>query len=91
MSYIKNIIAGIVIGVANIIPGVSGGTMAVVLGVYDKLIDAISLNLKKLKKNWKFILTLGIGMVLGISLVAKLLTYLLLDFKQGFLVIFFGS
>lgn len=76
MTYIKNIIAGMVIGIANIIPGVSGGTMAVVLGIYDKLIDAISLNFQKLKKNWKFILTLGTGMVIGISVIAKLLTWL---------------
>ena len=34
-------IKGIIIGIANIIPGVSGGTLAVVLGVYDKLTEAI--------------------------------------------------
>lgn len=76
MTYIKNILAGIVIGAANIIPGVSGGTMAVVLGIYDRLINAISLRIENIKKNWKFILTVGIGMALGISLLAKLLTYL---------------
>ncbi len=76
MEYIRNIIAGIVIGIANIIPGVSGGTMAVVLGIYDRLIDSISLSLKKLKKNWKFLLTVGIGILTGILLFAKLLTFL---------------
>lgn len=90
MTYIKNIIAGIVIGIANIIPGVSGGTMAVVLGVYDKIIDAISLNINKLKKNWKFILTLGIGMVLGISVVAKLLTWLFENYNVPTQFFFIG-
>lgn len=90
MTYLKNIIAGIVIGVANIIPGVSGGTMAVVLGIYDRLIDAISLNLGKLKKNWKFILTLGIGMVFGISVVAKLLTWLFKNYNVPTQFFFIG-
>ena len=35
---IKELMKGIIIGVANIIPGVSGGTMAVSMGIYDKLI-----------------------------------------------------
>lgn len=90
MTYLKNIIAGIVIGIANIIPGVSGGTMAVVLGIYDKLINAISLNLEKLKKNWKFILTLGIGMVLGISVIAKLLTWLFENYNVPTQFFFIG-
>ncbi len=41
-----NLIYGAIIGVANIIPGVSGGTMAVVLGVYDHIINAVA-NLRK--------------------------------------------
>lgn len=39
---IKELMKGIIIGVANIIPGVSGGTMAVSMGIYDKLISAIT-------------------------------------------------
>ena len=39
---IKNILKGAVIGVANIIPGVSGGTMMVSMGIYDKLIHCIT-------------------------------------------------
>ena len=38
---IKNIFGGIMVGAANIIPGVSGGTMAVITGIYEKLIDII--------------------------------------------------
>ncbi len=40
MKYVMDIIRGILIGVANVIPGVSGGTMAVSLGVYDRLISS---------------------------------------------------
>lgn len=76
MEHILNVLKGMVIGIANAIPGVSGGTMAVVMKVYDRLIDAVSLNLKKLKTNWKFILTIGIGALLGVLLAAKVLSFL---------------
>ncbi len=41
LEYIKHFFQGVVIGVANIIPGVSGGTMALVLGIYERLIGAL--------------------------------------------------
>ena len=47
MQAIKLTLIGIVIGITNVIPGVSGGTVAVVFGIYDKLIELISLNIKK--------------------------------------------
>ena len=42
MKALLDILRGIVIGIANIIPGVSGGTMAVSMGIYDKLIGAVT-------------------------------------------------
>ena len=42
MTFFTDILKGIMIGIANIIPGVSGGTMAVSLGIYDKLIGSVS-------------------------------------------------
>ena len=39
---IKNIVGGILIGGANIIPGVSGGTIIVMLGIFDKTMSSIS-------------------------------------------------
>ena len=50
------IIKGIVIALANIIPGVSGGTLMITLGVYEQIIDIISHPFTNIKKNWKFIL-----------------------------------
>lgn len=63
---LKDILKGMVIGVANIIPGVSGGTMMVSMGIYDKLIHAITHLFSEFKKSFKFVLPIGIGMVLGI-------------------------
>ena len=39
MAMIKSFLKGVVIGIANIVPGVSGGTMMVSMGIYDKLIN----------------------------------------------------
>lgn len=70
------VIKGACIGIADAIPGVSGGTIAFILKIYDKLLDAIDLNLKKLKKNLPFLIPLGIGIVIGILLASKVLGYL---------------
>ena len=50
ISHLLNIVYGIVFGVANVIPGVSGGTMMVVFGVYDKVVDVLTLKLSAIKK-----------------------------------------
>ena len=71
-----NVVKGIAVGIADAIPGVSGGTLAVILKIYDRLLPAISLNLKKLKKNIGFLMTVGIGIVLGIVIASKILSYL---------------
>lgn len=75
----KNIITalkGAALGMAFVIPGFSGGTMAVILKIYDRLLDAISLSIEKLKKNIGFILLLGIGMALGVFATAFGLSWL---------------
>ncbi|MBQ4530595.1 MAG: DUF368 domain-containing protein [Lachnospiraceae bacterium] len=71
---LKQILSGVVIGVANIIPGVSGGTMMVAMGIYDKLISAITGLFKDFKKSFKFLLPIGIGMVLGIVILSKVIS-----------------
>lgn len=76
MNTIKLFFAGIVVGIANVIPGVSGGTMAVIFGVYDRLIAIISFNIKKIFAEWKFWLPLAIGMGAGILLFSKVVDFL---------------
>ncbi len=64
--FIKDILKGIVVGLANVIPGVSGGTMMVVMGIYDKLIHCLSHFFKEFKKNIIFLLPIIIGMLIAI-------------------------
>ncbi len=69
---IKNILKGMVIGIANVIPGVSGGTMMVAMGIYDKLIHCITHLFKEFKKSVLFLLPIAIGM--GIAIIASSFT-----------------
>lgn len=66
MKAIKNVLKGMVIGIANIIPGVSGGTMMVAMGIYDKLIHCITHIFKEFKKSFLFLLPIAIGMGIAI-------------------------
>ncbi len=66
MKFIIELIKGIFVGVANVIPGVSGGTMAVSFGIYDKLLSSISNLLKDFKNSFKTLLPIAIGMIIGI-------------------------
>lgn len=76
LKMILTFIQGICIGMANVIPGVSGGTLAVVFNIYDKFVDIFEFKIKKLWKNRRFVLPLIIGMVLGVLLFSKLITIL---------------
>ena len=80
MNFLRLILIGIAIGMANVIPGVSGGTLAVVFNIYDKFVNAITLNLKKLRENWRFIVPLLSGMALGVLIFSKLITILYTNF-----------
>ncbi|WP_252722715.1 DUF368 domain-containing protein [Treponema sp. Marseille-Q4132] len=61
---------------ANVIPGVSGSTIAVVFGIYDKFINAITLNIKKIWLNKKFVLPIIAGMASGVLIFSKVITVL---------------
>lgn len=78
-SVLRNVLKGMAIGVANVIPGVSGGTVAVLLGIYEILTEAIGnfflVDLRKKKAYFLFLVQIGIGAVLGILLFAKLIEY----------------
>ena len=93
---IKNFLGGILIGIANIIPGVSGGTIIVILGLFDKLMEAIS-NIFKIKISFKerlnsllFILQIGIGVGIGLVGFAKVLEFLFVKFEMQTLFFFAG-
>lgn len=73
----KNIYRGMMMGASDVIPGVSGGTIAVLLGIYDRLIAAINgLMSRDWKKQLGFLIPLGIGVAAAVLLLAKLIEWL---------------
>lgn len=87
---IKSILKGMVIGIANIIPGVSGGTMMVSMGIYDKLIHCVTHLFSEFKKSLAFLLPIALGM--GIAIVGSSfgLEYLFATFPIQTNLLFIG-
>lgn len=89
IEYLKYLLCGLVFGTANVIPGVSGGTMLVVFGIFDKLTDSIS-GIKKIFENIKFLITFAIGAGGGILISAKLIKQLFENFPIQTNLFFIG-
>lgn len=94
---------GFLMGAADIIPGVSGGTMAFILGIYDELIESVQAALPFLRDllrlrwrqafagfPWPFLLALGSGIGLAILSLARLLHWALETHPDYIYAIFFG-
>lgn len=75
MKFIQEMLRGMVIGLANIIPGVSGGTMMVSMGIYDTLIHCITHLFKEFKQSIKTLLPYAVGMVVAIGGLSFLLKW----------------
>lgn len=87
---IKLILKGMVIGIANIIPGVSGGTMMVVMGIYDKLIHAITHLKSEFKEALRLLLPIVIGAAAGIVILTEVITRALEHFPVQTNFMFIG-
>lgn len=99
-----NVFRGFCMGAADTVPGVSGGTVALILGHYDRLIAAISsvdsvsaklfasgqLRALSERLDLRFMLALGAGIVAGIGSLAGLMHWLLLNRMNETMAVFFG-
>lgn len=108
MNIIKHIVIflkGVAMGTANVIPGVSGGTIALISGIFERIIDAIkhTFSIQSVKLiftgRWKewfrftdvgFMLTLGLGILTAIISFARLLEYLFANYPVYVWAFFFG-
>lgn len=95
MQMIRIFLIGILIGISNVIPGVSGGTIALVFNIYDDLMDCITLNFKRIIGKANFLIPLGIGILVGIAGFSKIMELLFINFPMqtyfAFIGIIFGS
>jgi len=104
-DYIRIVLSGFAMGICEIIPGVSGGTMAFILGIYEELIQSIRdltepdfiqavtrFDIKRIFEivNWKFLLTLLIGMFTAILTLSSALEWLLVNRPSWIWSFFFG-
>lgn len=90
MEFIKDILRGVMIGIANAIPGVSGGTMMVSMGIYDKIISSVTGILHNIKESIKTLLPYIIGMMLGIVGLSFVIEYLFDTFPLQTALLFIG-
>ena len=77
-------------GIANVIPGVSGGTIAIILGIYEKFISAISNLFKNIKENFRFLIPVVIGMLLAILILSSVIEYSYDNFPIPTMLLFVG-
>ena len=73
---LKQIFQGMVVGIANIIPGVSGGTMMVAMGLYDRLIHAITHLKSEFKNSMKLLIPIFAGAGIAIIVLSRIFEYL---------------
>ena len=102
--FIINILKGVIIGIANIIPGLSGATLAFILGIYQKLINILTkfdskfiilLKNHKFKEGKKyisfnFIIAIFIGIIISFITLSKILSFLFDNFDVYTWTYFFG-
>lgn len=87
----KNIYRGMMMGASDVIPGVSGGTIAVLLGIYDRLIASISgIFTKDWRSHLSFLIPLGVGMATAVLLLAKVIRYLFDHYSEQTEFFFLG-
>ena len=89
-SIIYRFICGIVMGIGGVLPGVSGGILAISLGVYEKMMLAIGNFFQSLKANFRYLLPLVIGGGIGILLTSNVLSILIDRYEVQMLSLFTG-
>jgi putative membrane protein len=90
LKAIRNFLNGLAFGITETIPGVSGGTIAIILGFYFELIETINHFTENLKKNLQFIIPLVIGIATGILLFSSLIHFLLENYSFPTMLFFIG-
>ena len=89
-SAVRCVLEGTLIGAAGMIPGASGGMLAVAFGVYRKAIDAVAGLLKNFRQNFLFLLPYGIGVCIGVFVTARILEWLLINWRMPLMYLLIG-
>ena len=89
MNILKNFFKGIAISISQLVPGVSGGTIAMILGIYDKLLHAVNNITKDFKNQYRILLEVGFGAIVGIFAFSRIVKTLFENYpiQVGYLFI----
>lgn len=90
MKYVIIALKGILFGIANLIPGVSGGTMAVLTGVYEEFLDSVNHIFSSFKKSFLFLFPYAIGIIIAVLLGSKLISLCLDNIPIPTISLFIG-
>jgi putative membrane protein len=104
LAYLLVTLRGIGMGAADVIPGVSGGTIAFITGIYEELVDSIkSINYASIRKIWtaglgsfwkavngNFLLSVVVGILISVVSLARILEYILIHYPIQIWSFFFG-
>ena len=91
LSWLARLIKGIVIALGFILPGISGGVLAAILGIYERMIGFLAHPFKDFKENVLYFIPVAIGMLLGIGLFSYPIEYLLENYQVFVLWSFAGA
>ncbi len=90
LSHLRNLFAGFMVGTSSQLVGVSGGTMAIIFGVYERLIHDISRLTWSIRNDFLFLLVMGVGILLGMWLPSYGIEYLIDNYHLFAYFIFTG-
>ena len=90
MKFVIDYLKGILIGSGAILPGISSGVFCVIFGIYEKLVDSVLNLFHDFKKNFIFLLPIGLGGITGVLLVGKLLNFLFANYPMPTKFCFIG-
>ena len=91
LSWLARVIKGLVIALGFILPGISGGVLAAILGIYERMIGFLAHPFKDFKENVLYFIPVAIGMLLGIGLFSYPIEYLLENYQVFVLWSFAGA
>ena len=81
MSWLIRLIKGVIIALGFILPGVSGGVLAAILGIYERMLSFLAHIRRNFKADFFYFLPVGIGGILGIGLLSRPLEFLLAHYQ----------
>ena len=90
MNFIKRFLYGILVGITSIAPGISGGTIAIALGFYESLINAIANIFSDFRKHFSYLFPYGVGAVISIATLSVVLEFLFENYTLPTSTLFIG-